>query len=201
MLNPREEIDKVLAIVKEKTGVVIPSDMIFVEETDRMRTKNRNGMTTDGVYYYDEEKIYLNPSIFSSVHTDREYWKERAENDTVRLNGKFTVIDTEEKFEAYMKESIHNKILWNIQFVIAHECGHYVHSKYFGCWGLRIPIKHGFGSNGRNSRKNATENFADGFAEYVLDLFLKKDGPRAKKMESIVERIRQIDAMDAEDDE
>ena len=165
MLNPREEIDKVLSIIKEKTGVVIPSDMIFVEETDRMRTKNRNGMTTDGTYYYHEEKIYLNPRIFSSVHTDREYYRKLVWNDMVKLGGRVEIINTEEKLTEYMNERVSWEILREIHFVIAHECGHYVHSKYFGCWGLRIPIKHGFGSNRRNSRKNAMENFADGFAE------------------------------------
>lgn len=199
MLNPKEEINKVLTMVKEKTGVVVPSDMIFVEETQRMRDKGQNGKTLDGIYYSDSQKIFLNPNIFARVHTDREYYRKLVWNDMVKLGGRVEIINTEEKLTEYINERVPREILREIQFVIAHECGHYVHHKYFGGWGLRIPIKHGFGINGRNSHKNARENFADGFAEYVLDLFSKKDSSRAKKMASIIEKIREIDAMDAEE--
>jgi len=91
-----------------------------------------------------------------------------------------------------MNENIRRKVLWNIHYVIAHECGHYVHDNYFGNWALRIPIKGGGGTHGRNSHKNPRENFADGFAEYVLDLFLRKDSKRAKKMQGIIDRLQRI---------
>lgn len=185
MIIPEKEIDIVLNLIKEKTSVIIPQNIIFIEETEWMKKKK----TLAGTYF--ENRISLNPDIFS-IRTDREYYKEEAFGNTIRYNGALSRIDTEEKLTIFMNQEIQRKILWNIHYVIAHECGHYVHDNYFGNCALRIPIKSGGGTHGRNSHKNPRENFADGFAEYVLDLFLKKDSKRAKRMRSIIDGIRYI---------
>lgn len=151
MLSPRQEIDKVLAAIREKTGVVIPSRMIFVEETKRMRAKERDGNPLYGEYYNDSQKIFLSPKVFSDVCTDREYHRQLVWGNMTKLAGKFEIINTEEKLTEYVNEYACREIM-NVYFVIAHECGHYVHYKYFGGRGVKIPIKHGFGTNGQNSR-------------------------------------------------
>jgi hypothetical protein len=182
MINATNEINTILNLIKTKTNITIP-DIIHIEETDRMRERK----SIAGTYW--DNRISINPNIFD-IHTDREYYREKAEKEIIYINGKHSRIDTEDKLTEYMNNVIKNTILWRVHYVIAHECGHYVHDKYFGNLPQRIPIKDGFGTHGMNSRKNPRENFADGFAEYVLDLFWKADSKRAKRMNALIKKIQ-----------
>ena len=105
LINSKKEINKVLSLIKEKTNVTIPVDIIFVEKTDYMKSH----ATVKGTYF--ENRISLNPKIFE-VRTDREYYREKAKGEIIYIGGKHSRIDTEDKLTEYMNEVIENTILW-----------------------------------------------------------------------------------------
>ena len=60
MINTQKEINRVLKLIEEKTGVVVSPNIIVIEKTDRME----DNKCISGTYYSDKELIYINPSIF-----------------------------------------------------------------------------------------------------------------------------------------
>jgi len=94
---------------------------------------------------------------------------------------------TDEQIAEYKERRIRETKMDKVK-VLVHEFGHYLHHNCYGFEGKRIPIA---GSKMKKyCQKNAKENFAVAFTEYVLRE-IKEDSPRYKRMDAIVKAIQE----------
>lgn len=154
-------IKEALNAVYEKTGIMFSRENIIIVMTDEFR-KNPfyNG------YYAYGTKIYIRPSLFE---IDEEKFRQ------IFQNIKDVYSMTEDEF---IKIKI-SQSLSLIKEVIIHEIGHWVHELYFGSKGMHI------GEAGGYARKNAKENFAVAFQQYVEET-LPAHNKRYQKMHKIL---------------
>lgn len=172
------EIQNAISLIKEKTGISIPDNIFIIGLTDRMK----DTWYSMGEYIAFAEKIYLRPSLLTPI-TESDYNEyEQMLNDPAHSMGSEKM--TKEQVVEFMsrKEAERKK---NVIRVIVHECGHYVHYKYFGGQGMNIPRDTKVRSN---SMKNARENFADAFTDYVLEL-VPADSKRYIKMVELLNNV------------
>lgn len=173
-----EEIAVALQLIKEKTGIDVP-DIFKKEETKLMKKK----WTVVGEYqpfgfepYYCA--IYLRPSLDVMMTYDDAY-------RTMTNMG--CTITCDEQVMEYLK-AVNQSRKWSKIGHIIHECGHFVHDKYFHNKAMYLPVVEN-SHRVEKAHQNARENFAVAFEEYVLDK-IPKESKRYKKIETILHSIK-----------
>lgn len=175
MKEGEKVIDEAISLIKKRTGFTIEKDRIFLKDISYMDSPRR--LTVCCGYFYGSD-IYISLSIFSYINRAYTVRMLAIHNPTLKRTR-----DTIEKYYATNVEEGRKDAL----FTVVHEVGHLIHGYYFGFKGKNIPKQ----ERTRNYKtNNPKENFADAFAEYVLDL-IPHDSARYKRMESLIRGCRQ----------
>lgn len=160
-MTQQEIVRKALDMIFERTGIQFNENNVIIEMTDIFK-KHRmwNG------YYSYGDCVYIHPSLFNVE--EQAVWQPFWQPDMPK-----------EEYIRIKKEMLLNTAIE----VIAHEIGHWVHYHYFDNKGMHI-----CGAGGKLARKNARENFAVAFQQYVQQT-LPAHNKRYQRMRTILSKI------------
>lgn len=163
-MTQQEIVHKALDMIFERTGIQFNENNVIVEMTDVFKKhKLWNG------YYSYGDHVYIHPSLFNIE--EQAVWQPFWQSDIPK-----------EEYIRIKKEMLLNTAIE----VITHEIGHWVHYKYFNNKGMHI-----CGASGKLARKNARENFAVAFQQYVQKT-LPDHNKRYQRMQTILSKIESV---------
>lgn len=168
-----QEIQSALDLIYEKTGIVFDPKNVVVEMTPEFQRNKRWAG-----YYAHGYKVYIRPSLFEPIDEEksRQFYREHDYVHHICNKDGVWVHQTEDDYIAD-KENIR---LRNIQEVIIHEIGHWVHNHYFYCKPMYIR-----GRGRGHASRNGAENFATAFQQYIQKTIFTCS-LRYKRMETIL---------------
>lgn len=163
-MTQHEIVHKALNMIFERTGIQFNEDNVIIEMTDVFKThKLWNG------YYSYGDYVYIHPSLFNIEEkiAQQPFW---------------SLDIPKEEYIRIKKEMLLNTAIE----VIAHEIGHWVHHKYFDDKGMYI-----CDARGKLAKKNARENFAVAFQQYVQKT-IPDNSKRYQRMQAIIAKINKM---------
>ncbi len=177
-----KELQNCLFIIKQRTGVSIPVTTFQFQETKIMKKK----WTVNGEYNPLGTVISLRPSLGSLYDYRQKEDREKCKKILCNIMMDYKRVDEISDVEVKMYiQNTNNYSISEFKRVVYHECGHYIHDKYFHNKPMRLPTE----DSREYAKKNAKENFAVAFEEYMTDK-LDKSSKRYQKMEDIIYELR-----------
>ena len=176
-------IEKALTLIYDKTGIVFSSENVKVKELANFKKKINGGKAIIGGCYPVKggDDVFVNPRLMTVNKYDylmsyarrlREY-----DPDLVQLqpNGDYKILVTKSEYceKAFQKQQE------DVIRTVIHEVGHWVHCNYFHNKAMYIKCGSDY------AKKNADENFAVAFEQYVLGETVN-DPTRHKHIERIL---------------
>ena len=182
MDKQQEELKGILRQIERRTGYKFPLNLFVIKETEHMKRH----WTVDGGYNWLEGLIYLRPSLFVPFIVTKETIEESKKQ---LQNTTFTDRPISDKEALHFIKYKEKNRRQQLKRVVAHECGHYLHDICFQGKALRIPLEGS--AHKKYARKNAKENFAVLFEEYVLQE-IEQDTKRYQFMDNLLNKISPI---------
>ena len=188
-----EEIKQAVDLIYDRTGIVVPVQIVQRGGREYFDYAESHGRYYSlGEYEITNEEPFMGRILYNDVFLDGEIVKAEnlTPNEIIPLMAHGYVLPphyTDEQIAEYKERRVQETKMDKVK-VLIHEFGHSLHHSCYGFAGKRIPV---IGSKMKwYCRKNAKENFAVAFTEYVLRE-IEEDSPRYKRMDAIVKAIRE----------
>lgn len=167
-----KEIRDALKFIKEKTGITVPITLFDVFDDRKFFGRHKYS----SAYFNPCKGIVIRPEIFTPVDLPVARLK-------YAMFGTPLIADENGKLRKQTKREyikmLQDRRIDRIREVVCHEVGHWVHYRYFNFIPMYIRGGRGY------ARKNALENFAVGFQQWIMNR-LGTGSVRYKRMNYIM---------------